>query len=192
MRCSPVYEFHDINANNFSQVAAELQKCGSDIKWSLMVIPGDLAVEAPKEFTAQLLKWKKAGHSLYLHGYVHKADLSLKRSLWGKLVLRITNFEAEFAGLSVEDSDMLLQKALQSWQRLNVGQPEDFVAPAWYGRGSSRFIIWKNARNRLSIPFSTAGIPKITVPFVNLCEKIYVKMYGAFSFLPVPRIVKHP
>jgi predicted deacetylase len=209
MRYSPVYEFHDVGVCNFSQVAGELQKFGDGISWNLMVIPflGDLEVEAFEKFAMQILKWKKEGHSLYLHGYRHKADLSLKRSLPGRLALRLTNSEAEFAGLSKNDSEMLLHKALQAWQKLNVGGAQGFVAPAWYGSKalfnlcrelgfdnySSRFIIWnKSTGSRLSLPFSTAGLPKCTIPIVNFCEKIYLRIYGIFGFLPVPRVVKHP
>ena len=195
-----------MGAGNFSHVAAELQKFSKDIKWNLMVIPfsEELGEEALGKFAAQLSKWKKEGHSLYLHGYMHKADLSLKRSLLGKLALQFTNAEAEFAGLSKEDSKMLLQKAMQAWLKLNVGEAKGFAAPAWYGRlfdlckslgfenYSSRFIIWSKKGSRLSIPFSTAGLPRIIIPFVNLCEKIYLRLYGIFNFLPVPRVVKHP
>jgi len=209
MPCSPVYEFHDVGIRNFSQVDEELQRLGGDISWNLMVIPflGELEVEAFEKFAMQILKWKREGHCLYLHGYRHKADLSLKRSLLGKLALRFTNSEAEFAGLSKSDSEMLLQKALQAWQKLNAGEAQGFVAPAWYGSKmlfylcrelgfenyGSRFIIWnKTEGSRLSLPFSTAGLPKFAAPFVNFCEKIYLRIYGIFNFLPIPRIVKHP
>jgi predicted deacetylase len=200
-----VYEFHDVGLRNFSQVNAEL----AGKRWNLMIIPffEEPDGEALEKFSAQLLEWKKEGHSLYLHGYKHKADLSLKRSLQGWLALRLTNSEAEFAGLSEQDSKILLEHALQAWQKLNAGEPHGFTAPAWYGSKklfslcktmgfenySSRFIIWnKQKGKRLSIPFSTAGLPKIAIPLVNLCERIYVKIYGIFNFLPIPRIVKHP
>jgi len=209
MRCSPVYEFHDVGVCNFSQVAGELQKFGGGISWNLMVIPflGNPEAEAFEKFAMQILEWKKEGHCLYLHGYRHKADLSLKRSLPGRLALRLTNFEAEFAGLSKSDSEMLLRKALQAWQKLNAGEAQGFVAPAWYGSKmlfnlcrelgfenySSRFIIWNKSKgSRFSLPFSTAGLPECVIPIVNFCEKIYLRIYGIFGFLPVPRIVKHP
>jgi len=207
MRCSPVYEFHDISIRNFLRIVAELQRFGRGIKWNLMIIPfsQELGVEVLEKFAAQLLEWKKEGHSLYLHGYRHKADLGLKRSLIGRFALRLTNFEAEFAGLSKNDSRMLLSEALRAWQTLNVGKAQGFVAPAWHGsvfslckelgfeNYSGRFIIWNRAKGcRLSIPFSTAGLPRFAIPFVDFCEKAYLKIYGAFGFLPVPRIVKHP
>jgi predicted deacetylase len=209
MRYSPVYEFHDVGVSNFSQVAEELQRLGGGISWNLMVIPflGDLEGEAFEKFAMQLLEWKKEGHALHLHGYRHKADLNLKRSPLGWLALRLTNFEAEFAGLSKNDSKILLENALQEWQKLNAGETLGFAAPAWYGSKelfnlckdlgfenySSRFIIWnKNKGTRFSLPFSTAGLPECVVPIVNFCEKIYLRIYGIFGFLPVPRIVKHP
>ncbi|MCL2206881.1 MAG: DUF2334 domain-containing protein [Fibromonadales bacterium] len=209
MHCSPVYEFHDVNVRNFLQIAAELRNFGGEIKWNLMVIPffGELEGEALELFSKQLLEWKKEGHSLYLHGYRHKADLSLKRSLFGRLALRLTNSEAEFAGLSRGDAETLLKEALHAWQKLNAGPVKGFVAPAWYGSSSlfslckeldfenysSRFVIWsKSGGSRFSIPFSTAGLPKFAITFVNICEKIYLKIYSVFSFLPVPRVVKHP
>ncbi len=209
MRCSPVYEFHDVGVCNFSQVAEELQRYGKNIKWNLMVIPfsGDLEGEAFEKFAAQILEWKKEGHCLYLHGYRHKADLSLKRSLFGQFALRLTNSEAEFAGLSKNDLKMLLNKALQAWQKFSAGEAQGFVAPAWYGSKTlfslckelgfenygSRFTMWNKSKGiRFSLPFSTAGLPKYVIPIVNFCEKIYLKIYGIFGFLPVPRIVKHP
>jgi hypothetical protein len=96
---------------------------------------------------------------------------------------------------------------MEAWQKLNVGEPKGFVAPAWYGSKKlfylckdlgfenygSRFIIWNKAKGaQLSIPFSTAGLPKILIPFVKISEKIYLKFYSLFSFLPTPRIVAHP
>jgi len=206
MHCSPVYEFHDVEVCNFERIAAELRRFGGDIKWNLMVIPfvGELEVEALGRFKTQLLEWKKEGHSLYLHGFMHKAGPGFKRSLFGRMALRLTNYEAEFAGLSKEDSRELLREALLAWQKLNAGEAQGFVAPAWYGslfslckelgfeNYSSRFIVWSKAGGaRLSMPFSTAGLPKFIIPIVNLCEKIYVKIYGTLSFLPIPRIVKH-
>jgi len=204
MPCSPVYEFHDIDAHNFLQVAEELRKF-EGVHWNLMVIP--FSENSDENFSSQLLEWKKDGHALHLHGYKHKADLNLKRSLLGRLALRLTNSEAEFAGLSKNDLRMLLDKALQSWQKLNAGEAQGFAAPAWYGSKvlfslckelgfenySSRFIMWnKSGGIRLSLPFSTAGLPKFAVPFVNFCEKVYLKIYGVLNFLPVPRVVRHP
>jgi len=207
MHCSPVYEFHDVNVCNFSDVAAELQKFDSNINWNLMVIPlsENTEKEQTEAFSLQLLEWKKNGNNLYLHGYRHKADSSLKRSLFGRLALRLTNSEAEFAGLSKKDSKMFLCEALKAWQKLNVGEVQGFVAPAWYGslfylckdlgfeNYGNRFFMWNRDKGlRFSIPFSAAGIPKFLIPFVKICEKIYLKLYGIFGFLPVPRIVLHP
>jgi hypothetical protein len=184
----------------------ELQGFGGSISWNLMIIPFLESSEKEAEnFTRQLLEWKKDGHSLYLHGYKHKADLNLKRSLFGRLALRFTNSQAEFAGLSESDSKELLNKALQAWQKLNAGKAKGFVAPAWYGslfslcKGlgfenyCSRFFMWnKDEGLRFSIPFSTAGVSKFLTPIIKICEKIYLKLYGVFSFLPTPRIVLHP
>jgi len=208
MHCSPVYEFHDINAKNFAEIADILRKSGKNEKWNLMVIPFSEGVQpsALRAFGEQLLEWKGEGHSLYLHGYSHKANLELKRSLLGRLALRLTNCEAEFAGLSKEDSKMLLDKALQEWQKLNAGEPGGFVPPAWYGSKklfylcknlgfenyNGRFVVWnKSEGSRFSVPFSIAGLPRFSVPIVNLCEKIYLNVYKIFSFLPMPRIVRH-
>lgn len=208
MRCSPVYEFHDVGIGNFSQIAMELQKFGENIHWNLMVIPfsENSSKNILDKFISQLWEWKKAGHNLYLHGYKHKADLNLKRNLFGRVALRLTNFEAEFAGLSKEDLKMLLHKALQAWEKLGVGEAHGFVAPSWHGSRrlfylckefgfksyNSRFIIWNKGKGpKLSVPFSTAGLPRFSIPIVNFCEKIYLKIYGVFSFLPVPRVVRH-
>ena len=209
MRCSPVYEFHDINAKNFTAIADILRGLGTNEKWNLMIVPfcEDTQSGMLKAFSEQLLEWKKDGHALYLHGYRHKANLNLKRSLPGQLALRLTNSQAEFAGLSKEDSEMLLNEALQEWQKLGIGQALGFAPPAWYGSNmlfnlcknlgfenyGSRFIMWNKASGtRFSVPFSIAGLPCAAIPIVNLCEKIYLKIYKIFNFLPVPRIVKHP
>jgi len=205
MRYSPVHEFHDVDVCNFSDIATELQKFDSCISWNLMIIPFlENFKDDINKFTLQLLEWKKNGHNLYLHGYRHKADLNLKRSLLGRLALRLTNSQAEFAGLSKNDSKILLSKALQAWQKLNAGEAKGFVAPAWYGslfslckdfgfeNYGSRFFMWNKDKGfRFSIPFSTAGLPKFLIPIVKICEKIYLKFYGIFGFLPVPRIVLH-
>jgi predicted deacetylase len=204
-----IYEYHDIAVSNFSQAAVALQKFSKNIRWNLMVIPfsGELAGEALNKFALQLAQWKKEGHSLHLHGYMHKANLSLKRSLFGKLALRLTDCEAEFAGLSKDDSSVLLEDALEAWQKLNLGEAQGFAAPAWYGSKtlfslcknfgfknySSRFVIWNREKgSKLSIPFSAAGLPKFCIPILNISKKIYLKIYGIFSFLPTPRIVMHP
>jgi predicted deacetylase len=209
MHCSPVYEFHDINAENFANIADILRKSDPDKKWNLMIIPFSKGIKPSvlKAFGEQLLEWKKEGHSLYLHGFRHKANTDLKRSLLGRLALRLTNYEAEFAGLSKEDSKMLLGKALQEWQKLNTGEALGFVPPAWYGSKmlfylckdlgfenySSRFVVWDKGRgSRFSVPFSIAGLPRPMVLIVNLCEKIYLKIYKFFNFLPMPRITRHP
>jgi predicted deacetylase len=209
MHCSPVYEFHDINAENFANIEGILKKYGANKRWNLMIVPfsGSVQPSVLKAFSEQLLEWKREGHSLYLHGYKHKADLNLKRSLLGRLALRLTNCEAEFAGLSKEDSKMLLTKALQEWQKLNAGEPLGFVPPAWYGSKTllslckdlgfenynSRFALWNKSKgSKFSVPFSTAGLPRLAIPLVNLCEKIYLKIYKIFNFLPMQRIVRHP
>ena len=209
MHCSPVYEFHDINAENFASIEGILKESGANKKWNLMIIPFSEGIRPNvlKAFGEQLMEWKREGHSLYLHGYKHKANPNLKRSLQGRLALRLTNCESEFAGLSKEDSKMLLNKALQEWQKLNAGEPQGFVPPAWYGSKmlfylckdlgfenyNSRFTLWNKSRgSRFSVPFSTAGLPRFTIPVVNLCEKIYLRIYKIFSFLPMIRIVRHP
>lgn len=180
MRYSPVYEFHDINSENYADIAKILDKSK---QWHLMIIPGNI----PKE---QLEKWKSLGYKLYIHGFRHKADLSLKRSLWGRLILKITNNEAEFAGLSKEDKKMLLEKAYNAWNALGVGEADGFVAPAWYGIGSRFSTPFKS--NKFSIPFSVAGLPKFMIPIVNFSQKIYLRLFKIFNFLPIPRIVEHP
>jgi len=209
MHCFPVYEFHDINAENFANIEGVLKGTGANYKWNLMIIPFNEGVQPSvlEAFSEQLLKWKREGHSLYLHGYRHKADLGLKRSLQGRLALRLTNCESEFAGLSKEDLNTLLTKALQEWQKLSAGEPQGFVPPAWYGSSTlfylckdlgfenynSRFILWNRSKGfKFSIPFSTAGLPSFAIPIVNLCEKIYLRIYKIFNFLPMPRIVSHP
>ncbi|MDR2581452.1 MAG: DUF2334 domain-containing protein [Fibromonadaceae bacterium] len=209
MPCSPVYEFHDISVENFANIAKVLDNFNSEIKWNLMIIPFCSGAEQSilASFREQLVFWKNKGYSLHLHGYKHKACAKLKRSLSGKIALKLTNGEAEFAGLGKADLGELLGEALSAWGELRAGEPSGFVPPAWYASKAllsqcrqlgfenygGRFITWnKNKGKSLSIPFSTAGIPKILIPFINITKKIYLKLYSVFNFLPTPRIVKHP
>jgi predicted deacetylase len=208
MPCSPVYEFHDICVGNFSNIAEFLSSSGGEIKWNLMIIPfcddKEPGVEA---FKRQLMLWKNKGYPLHLHGYKHKASYGKNRSCFGRMALRLTNGEAEFAGLGPASSAELLGEALFAWGEFNVGKPSGFVAPAWYASKEvfiickkfgfenygNRFSIWNKATgSHLSVPFSTAGIPKFLAFFVKICEKIYLKIYSIFCFLPIPRIVRHP
>ncbi|MDR0517091.1 MAG: DUF2334 domain-containing protein [Fibromonadaceae bacterium] len=209
MPCSPVYEFHDICAGNFSGIAKALSSFGNGIKWNLMIIPfcGEAEPQVTEAFKKQIWLWKKDGYSLHLHGYKHKVSSSFERSFSGKIALGLTNGEAEFAGLSSASSAELLEEALQEWQKLGVGKPSGFVAPAWYAsmdvfehckrlgfeNYGSRFFVWNKYKGlRLSVPFSVAGLPKFSLFFVRMCKKIYLKIFSKFCFLPVPRIVKHP
>jgi hypothetical protein len=173
-----------------------------------MIIPFcDCAEPEVEAFRKQISLWKSKGYLLHLHGYRHKASSGANRSFFGKLALRLTNGEAEFAGLGSASSAELLGEALFAWDKLNAGKPSGFVAPAWYApkeifnlckklgfeNYGSRFAIWNKATgSHLSVPFSTAGLPGFSFFFVKMCEKIYLKIYSVFRFLPIPRIVKHP
>ena len=207
MPCSPVYEFHDINVENFADISKILND--SAHKWNLMIIPfaGGASSAVFSAFRKQLQAWKNQGFSLHLHGYRHRANLEFKRSLFGKIAFCLTGGEAEFAGLDKKDSAELLGEALNAWQILQAGEPSGFVPPAWYGSKTlfslckehgfenygSRFFMWKNGNGaELSIPFSVAGLPFFLVHLVNFCEKIYLRLYRVFKFLPRPRIVLHP
>ncbi|GHV11276.1 hypothetical protein AGMMS49938_01660 [Fibrobacterales bacterium] len=201
MHCFRGFEFHDISARNFEEVLLP----NREVSWSLMIIPfcSDLTPETRQAFAKQIIEWKSQGHKLYLHGYKHKANLTLPRSLFGRIALLLTNDEAEFAGLSKTDTKKNLDLAIAEWKNIFAGGnveeifPDGFVAPAWYGSSSlfqvckelhfenydSRFWNWnKKTGRQFSIPLSIAGLPKFFAFFVKKLE----------GRLPLSRIVRHP
>jgi len=199
-------EFHDVTVDNFPSVAsylAMLSTVGLPC-WHLMVVPDTEGAGAERalEFAAQLHKWQSHGHKLHLHGFRHHANLTQTRSWSGRLALRLTNGEAEFAGLDYHASNHLLQCALEAWYKLDLGTPNGFVPPTWFGNAyllkqcqanglssyGSRWFIWQNQMGTLFSPaFSCAGLPSWAQILVRRAGQIYAHIrWGR------PRVVLHP
>lgn len=204
-------EFHDVDVTNFEAVARFLQQlaAGGAPSWSLMVVPdgGDADGERRVAFARQLRVWRQQGHVLHLHGCRHRADVALPRTWRGRMALKMTNNEAEFAGLDGVDSWRLLQRALVAWRVLDVGDAAGFVAPTWHdnaflraqcrdaglGAYGGRARIWdlRTGASRRSPAFSFAGLPAWSLPVVRGLAVAYIRLTEKFK-LPMPRLVLHP
>jgi peptidoglycan/xylan/chitin deacetylase (PgdA/CDA1 family) len=204
-------EFHDISVWNFETVAAALQEpaLARRGKWRLMVVPclDGAGAERAQGFREQLAAWKGQGHALCLHGLRHKSDPELARSLVGKLILKLTNGEAEFAGLSEADSGELLRKAVLAWNNLGVGEPKALVPPTWHanaylpqqardlgfefygGRLWSLRLADGEWKREFSVPFSFAGIPGWVACLAKVAARVCEKLP---AWGPAGRLVLHP
>ena len=113
--------YHSFSVNNFKKASVQIRKlaeaAGSPI--SIAVIP---AFGAAKE-----------GYEIMLHGARHRADLSLNRSIAGKLALLVSNNEAEFAGIDERFTQALLKRSLALWKAHGSGKPSGFIPPVWFG-----------------------------------------------------------
>ncbi len=199
-------EYHDVTVANFSEVAGHLELLGAQGVpcWSLMVVP-DVAGAGPGQvaaFAEQLRCWRNAGHSLCVHGMRHRALAGLARSCQGRLALRLTGNEAEFAGLGFTDSEALLQEALRAWDALQVGPAEGFVPPTWHDNPylfaqcqqagfvhyGARTWVWNADRGwQKSISWSFAGLPEWSLPGVRAFAKVAARLLPG-----LPRLVLHP
>ena len=112
--------YHSFSVNNFKKASVQIRKlaeaAGSPI--SIAVIPafGAAPESEAEQFREELDKFVKEGYEIMLHGARHRADLSLNRSIAGKLALLVSNNEAEFAGIDERFTQALL-----------------FIPPIWFG-----------------------------------------------------------
>ena len=123
--------YHDITSGNFSTVEEHLQLFPPKIKKkiALMVIPypeGDI------QFKQWLHLKKEQGHEIFCHGWQHKCDPQIPRSIKGIFINKLTSQAAEFAGLSENDSAQVLDSSLKAFSLLNCGEPLGFVPPTWW------------------------------------------------------------
>ena len=197
--------YHDVTAENHSLVAQDLALLASwgYPRWTLMVVP-EAQGHLGEAFREQLSQFRDQGHELALHGYKHRADLSLKRSLAGKIALLLTRQEAEFAGLSVADSLSLLEDSIRSWEHLGLGSATGFVPPTWHApehlAEQALRVGWRFYEERFylhlqksgitiqrwSIPVSFAGLPSWSHVFVRFMASLASCTGG------VARIALHP
>ena len=93
--------YHSFSVNNFKKASVQIRKlaeaAGSPI--SIAVIPafGAAPESEAEQFREELDKFVKEGYEIMLHGARHRADLSLNRSIAGKLALLVSNNEAELS-----------------------------------------------------------------------------------------------
>lgn len=129
--------YHSFSVMNFKRTRNHIRKlaeaAGSPI--SIAVIPsfGAAPESEAEEFREELEKFVEDGYEIMLHGARHRADLSLKRSLQGKLALMISNNEAEFAGIDERFTQALLKRSLALWKAHGTGKPSGFIPPIWFG-----------------------------------------------------------
>ena len=129
--------YHSFSVNNFKKASVQIRKlaeaAGSPI--SIAVIPafGAAPESEAEQFREELEKFVKEGYEIMLHGARHRADLSLNRSIAGKLALLVSNNEAEFAGIDERFTQALLKRSLALWKAHGNGKPSGFIPPVWFG-----------------------------------------------------------
>ena len=129
--------YHSFSVNNFKKPSVQIRKlaeaAGSPI--SIAVIPafGAAPESEAEQFREELDKFVKEGYEIMLHGARHRADLSLNRSIAGKLALLVSNNEAEFAGIDERFTQALLKRSLALWKAHGNGKPSGFIPPIWFG-----------------------------------------------------------
>ncbi len=196
--------YHDFSVRNFRDAQRHVRQI-SDVAARPITVAVIPAVEGFSE--SEIVKFRNAlsellesGCELLLHGARHFAQTS-NRSLSGRLALRLTGNEAEFAGLDEWDSFALLETACREWERLGFEPLSGFVPPAWYGnpfllkQAHSRFeffegrcAIKKRSSGRVISPaLSFAGLPEVSLGGVRAFSKLVLRVP-----LAAPRLVFHP
>lgn len=196
--------FHDFSAKNAALAERQVRRISdaAGCPLSVAVIPqtenaGSFAEEA---FRRRVEALENAGHEILLHGARHFDDGRFPRNPWGKIALKLTAGEAEFAGLGRGDSSSLLDEAVEFWHRLRMDLPKAFVPPAWYGNChlksqvlsrfdfyEDRFAVYKRDCWIFSPALSFAGLPSASLGFAFAFAKFSLK-----SSPGVPRLVFHP
>lgn len=196
--------FHDLRVSNFREVLPwlfELQKELGE-PFSVLVIPavGGAEKGEVEAFVKVLLELQNAGFELALHGFEHAANRAFERSLYGRLALRATGGEAEFAGLGEQDSARVLEQSLAAWHALLEARAAAFVPPTWHANGfllgqvlkrglvyESRFALFGGGKKRFSPVTSFAGIPRALEGAAFAFGRMILNLpFG------VPRIALHP
>lgn len=195
--------YHDLSIWNWPLVECELRLLRS---WgvsscALGVIPAmeDFSASQQEVFRQRLQQWQADGYEMLLHGWKHR--MAEGGSWVRRWVGRITQQEAEFAGVSTVEARELMAGAVEAWSLLGLPFPQVFIPPTWWiSRKVPEVVFQQNlqmleTRYRLishtgrsvgSVPWSRAGIP----PWLQSCNTL------AFDLLRhwpgVPRLVFHP
>ena len=129
--------YHSFSVLNFKRTRNQIRKiadaAGSPI--SIAVIPsfGAAPESEAEEFREEIEKFVEEGYEIMLHGARHRADLSIKRNIFGKIALWISNNEAEFAGIDERFTQALLKRSLALWKAHGTGEASGFIPPIWFG-----------------------------------------------------------
>ncbi len=137
---------HDV-APRFEQqidaLAEFLEDRIGSLTFSMLVVPdhwGSSPITPGSAFATKVRKWSDAGVDIFLHGWLHKDEVT-HRGVDGWKARHMTAREGEFLGLSYERS---LQRIVDGRALLEdiCGRPlAGFVAPAWlYGRGALKAL----------------------------------------------------
>ncbi|MBO5423543.1 MAG: DUF2334 domain-containing protein [Fibrobacteraceae bacterium] len=197
--------YHDFSIDSAQIVFSNIQKIKSFTgkSFPVLVVPNTSNASSLKisEFSSMLKELENDNFELLLHGCTHHANLTQKRTLYGRFALSLTQNEAEFAGLSEKDSLESLNQAYQYWQNLDLKPPVGFVAPTWHANPFlKKQVLKKNIifEERLKIISPTgksiyspvvsfAGIPSLTLPLAFAYGNLIMG-----SKIGVPRLALHP
>ena len=204
--------FHDFSVWNYQAMLPVLDEL-KDLAgkpFSVLVIPSTEGADDStiNGFKIALQHLHEEGFELALHGYKHKADFSQGRSYLGLAAMKITNREAEFAGLSQFESERMLNQGLTAWANLlNISETEEgprptaFIPPTWWsnkflkkqagGKGmlyEDRFSMTTRKGKRYVSPVASfAGIPDFAFKPMFAMGELFLKApFGT------PRIALHP
>lgn len=197
--------FHDFGIENAKITFPIIKRIKEHTGFSfpVLVIP-DISKgnsEQISEFSNMLKELSNEKFELLIHGFSHKSNNLFKRNWQGKIANALANHEAEFAGLSKEDSSSLLHQSINSWNHLNLSSPTGFVAPTWHGNKflkkhvlnhglifEERFFIHSLKGKKIFSPVASfAGIPSSFVPMVFAFGKLSLCLKNS-----IPRIALHP
>ena len=203
--------FHDLSVWNFKTVASILQEIQDITKtpFSILVIPDTEGAshEQIQEYRNFLHELQEKGFELALHGFRHHAKLSKDRSYIGLCQMKMTNGEAEFAGMSKRRTQKLLDQSINAWNQLlqqegqETPRPAAFIPPTWFGSKSLPTLVNHAGmlyesrttlnpvigKNKISPVVSFAGIPRASEPLAFLWGELMLK-----SPVGIPRIALHP
>lgn len=140
--------YHDICEQNYVQVQSDWESLSpwmKDVQPALMVVPNPApevtlhsnfkpssSQGSPEGFRDFVLKAQSQGSLIFQHGLNHWADKRFDRSYSGRMILKSTHNEAEFAGLAEEQSAELLELALLAWSAAELPASDGFVPPTWH------------------------------------------------------------
>ena len=158
---------HDVWPGNFAQVDRELEwlRHRSVMASALMVVPcyhGKRPIEEEPAFLEWIKGQMGSGIEIFGHGYRHLRSESfgepVKRAWWGSGINRTMQNEAEFAGLSPKEADVLIHKSLGHFRKAGL-LINGWVFPTWWGR-IPRNISWPATCRFFDSRFVVTNLPQ--------------------------------